>query len=132
MIAAAMLTGGLIGTGSAADLPARPVLKAAPVPVWSWTGFYIGIHAGFGGNKYEYPFDAPIVPTSGSLSVTSSGGFGGGQIGYNWQTSNWVFGIEADIAWASIEGQITASATGVAASAGTKLEWFGTVRGRLG
>jgi outer membrane immunogenic protein len=130
ILAAAMLTGGFVGAASAADLPAQPVMKAAVVPVWSWTGFYVGVHAGFGGNKYEYPFT--VVGTSGTLDLTSSGGFGGGQIGYNWQTSNWVFGIEADIAWASIEGQVNASVAGLSASAGTKLEWFGTVRGRLG
>jgi outer membrane immunogenic protein len=73
------------------------------------------------------------------------GGFFGGQVGYNWQFApQWVAGIEADIQGAGINGSATAAALNpvagdgndpnapVNANAKTKLDWFGTVRGRLG
>jgi len=101
--------------------------------MWNWTGFYIGAHAGYGGDKYEYPLSA-LGLVAGDLSLTSSGGFAGGQIGYNWQAmgSPWVFGIEADIAWAAIKGELTANIGPITFNAGSELEWFGTLRGRIG
>ena len=79
---------------SAADLPTRTYTKAPVlVQVYNWTGFYIGVNAGIGGDKTDYNFGGVA-----SGNVTSFGGFGGGQIGYNYQfAGNWVAGIEADI-----------------------------------
>lgn len=70
------------GPASAADVPVRgPVYKAAPAPVFDWTGFYIGAHVGYGRESGQ----------------DASGVIGGVQVGYNWQLSrNWVFGIEGD------------------------------------
>jgi outer membrane immunogenic protein len=116
---------------SAADLPMRPAYKAPFVaPAWSWTGFYVGVHAGYGGDQFSYPFNVVGVP--GEAQLNSSGGLAGGQIGYNWQTGNFVLGAEADAAWSDITGRVSANAAGLALSAGSKLEWFGTVRGRAG
>ena len=69
----------------------------------------------------------------------------GGQLGYNWQTANWVFGIETDAQWTGQKGSTTvlcpvagcfptavAAGTGVGAALSDKLEWFGTFRGRGG
>ena len=70
-----------------------------------------------------------------------------GQLGYNWQTANWVFGIETDAQWTGQVGRttvlcpvagcfpaLTAVPAGVrtAAALNDKLEWFGTFRGRGG
>jgi outer membrane immunogenic protein len=97
------------GPGGYKDGPAY-----AAVDIWS--GFYGGVNVGYGS-----------VANNGDLSP--SGGFGGGQIGYNWQGvlglgSQWVLGVEADIQGSGIED----SAFGVNSS----LNWFGTVRGRIG
>ena len=76
---------------SAADLPRSMPYKApAYVTAYNWTGFYIGAHAGYGWGA--------------SNGFDLSGGFVGGQIGYNWQAagSPWVFGVEADSAWADL------------------------------
>ncbi|MGC1315355.1 MAG: hypothetical protein WA730_07645 [Pseudolabrys sp.] len=61
------------------------------------------------------------------------------QAGYNWQINNWVLGIEADFQGAAIKGSVAAPIFLVAIpilsaieNAIEKLEWFGTVRGRLG
>ena len=109
----------------------------APAPAWSWTGFYVGINAGFGGDHTSYPFNAPTLGATSNAQLSSSGGLAGGQVGYNWQwTPNWVFGVEADIDWANIESKLAATAAvpgaAVSASAGTEVNWFGTVRGRVG
>jgi outer membrane immunogenic protein len=71
----------------AADLPPGPAVKAPPpAPAFNWTGFYIGAHVG-------YAFGA-------GDNDNLSGGFGGGQIGVNWQAPGSVFvlGVEADVA----------------------------------
>jgi outer membrane immunogenic protein len=69
----------------------------------------------------------------GGRDIKPSGGFGGGQIGYNWQgiwSPRLVLGIEADIQWAGIDDAIaSATASNLVQS---KMDWFGTVRGRLG
>ena len=112
--------------------------EAPPPPPVHWTGLYVGANGGVGGNKTDYPFSINLgTPFWGSASLTSSGGFGGGQIGYNYQfSSDWVAGIEADIDASDIDGKLSASAStpggSGSISAGTKLDWFGTVRGRIG
>ena len=115
----------LTGAASAADLAARPYTKApvAMASVYNWTGFYLGL---VGGGAWE---------NSGSPRM--QGGFVGGTAGYNWQTGNIVFGLEADGAWADV----SASATGatvvpgfgvVTTTATSKTDAMGTVRGRIG
>jgi len=116
---------------AAADLPMRPVYKAPyATPAWSWTGFYVGVHAGYGGDRFQYPFALLGVP--GDAHLTSSGGLAGGQLGYNWQTGNFVLGIETDASWSDIRGRVAASTAGLTLNAGSTLQWFGTVRGRVG
>lgn len=119
-------------TAHAADL-SMPMYKApAPLPpASSWTGFYIGANGGFGGNKFDYP--ATVGGLSGTSSLTSSGFLGGGQVGYNWQLSPlWVVGLETDFDGSNIASNASASTAFGGASAGTTIDWFGTVRGRVG
>jgi outer membrane immunogenic protein len=111
-----------------------PVPYAAPV--FTWTGFYIGVNGGYAGDKYRYNLNG--VPGFGaSASITSSGFVGGGQIGYNYQFAGpFVLGLEADIQASGLKGELAIAAAGggggIAASAGSKTDYFGTVRGRLG
>jgi len=97
---------------SAADAPIKgPYYKAAPA--FSWTGFYIGGHVGYGWG------DADV--TGAGVTFDIDGVFGGAQLGYNWQMSpNWVFGIETDLSASDI------------GAAGFTVDWFGTTRLRLG
>jgi outer membrane immunogenic protein len=126
----------------AADLPARvPVKAPAPVVVApSWTGFYIGINVGGVWNRAEFtdwgrglqPFAFPIGTTFWSPS--HAGFTGGGQAGYNFQSGNFVFGIEADFNFVSNKASATLPAGFFVptVTATSKLDWMGTVRGRLG
>lgn len=126
----------------AADLPVRTPAPApvAYAPVFLWSGFYVGVNGGYGGDKFEYPFAGQIGQTtfSGKPSVTSSGALFGAQVGYNWQfASRWVVGIEADYQWSNIEGQVSINGAvpGFGAAnivAGSEVTSFGTVRARFG
>lgn len=116
--------------------------SAAPA-AYNWSGFYVGVNAGIGGGTAKHPFS--IVDTAGttlldgSLNVNGSGFVGGAQVGYNVDSGSVVWGIEGDIQYANINNRISASfadpadpTTAIDLSAGTNLEWFGTVRARVG
>ncbi len=84
--------------------------KDAPVyvPANTWTGFYLGVNGGYGWSAGNLSVtgvdadgeDAPNV--HGNAKIDGNGGFGGAQIGYNWQQGHMVLGVEADIQGASI------------------------------
>lgn len=118
-----LMTTGLIALGmapaTAADLAARPYTKApaAAIAINNWTGFYIGAMGGY-------------AQENASGLGTLSGGFAGGTLGYNWQTGNWVFGLEADAAWADVGA--TVGAFGGLVSVSDTIRSMGTVRGRVG
>jgi outer membrane immunogenic protein len=123
----------LSGAALAADLPSRmPPPMLPPPPIWSWSGFYVGINGGYGGDRFNYAVPGGLLATT---SLTSSGFLGGGQIGYNWQfpASQFVIGVETDFQGSSIRADTSSFVPGFGAfGTGTKLDWFGTARGRLG
>jgi outer membrane immunogenic protein len=116
-----------VSAAQAADLPVRgPVYKAAPfVQAPTWTGAYVGVHAGYAWGTAT----SSVGGSSGSTDI--DGGFGGGQIGYNWQQpgSNWVLGVEADVSGGDIGFDETVPGIG---GSSTSINLMGTVRGRLG
>src|ERR1700724_3219789 len=105
--AASLLAMGAVAPASAADLAARPYTKAPPTvaPIYDWSGFYIGINGGGGSAHtcWDLLF-AGVIPEG---CHNSTGGTVGGQIGYRWQTANWVFGIEGQGNWADFSGNNT-------------------------
>ena len=155
---------------SAADLPRKAPAYAPPppAPVYSWTGWYVGLNAGGGWGNND-PIDnsvtsafcntaagfvgcvAPLNSFSNAVAAAVPGQFntrpqgfiGGGQIGYNFQSGPVVWGVETDFQGANIKGSdsqaVTAVPVGfpafpitVAGTGSQKLDWFGTLRGRLG
>ena len=114
----------LTGSAAAADLarPAPHQYFKAPVapPIFSWTGGYIGINGGgaFGRSAFD---------TTGGFNT--SGGLVGGTLGYNYQISQAVFGVEGDIDYANISGTTN---NGCRLGCKTSDNWLATVRGRLG
>jgi outer membrane immunogenic protein len=143
----------------AADLPARVYTKAPVIvePVYNWTGFYVGGNIGYSWGRSSDT--STLTNGAGTVLFSSAdksnldGVVGGGQIGYNWQMQNWVWGLEADIQGTGERGSraytcaigICTPATFIAGiglfpvpgpavpvSLDQKLEWFGTVRGRVG
>jgi outer membrane immunogenic protein len=132
----------LTDLASAADLPVKALPRPVVAAPYNWTGFYIGVNAG-GSWGHQ---DNSLETTTGVIGFTNSdridGFIGGGQIGYNWQVNQWVFGLEADFQGSGQKGgggfSITPVGFFAAALPATtiayedKLNWFGTVRGRIG
>jgi outer membrane immunogenic protein len=127
----------------AADL--APITKASPAAaVYNWTGFYLGANAGYGwarnSDRITAVNDAAgLIANSSiatSLPIDADGFVGGGQIGYNWQISPlWVVGLESDIAWTDLNGNVSVPGpndTSRIMTGTQKLDWLGTVRGRVG
>ena len=168
-LAASMILVGLAAAQPAlsADLPRR----AAPAPyvpmvaAYNWTGFYIGGNLGYGWGDVSHDvtgigrtqvfspagallFDSGLVGGSGFSNKANIDGFvGGGQLGWNWQTSNWVWGIETDIQATgqkgdhsgtvlvpglAIPGAAPLPAQALFLAGQPQLNWFGTLRGRVG
>lgn len=128
ILAATGLALGLMQTASAADL-GRPIYKAPPpmvVAAYNWSGFYVGVHAGYGWG------DVNSSQLGGSSDI--DGWLAGGQIGWNWQAagSPWVFGVEVDSSWSNIEADATATAGGIVATAFNEIDYMGTARLRFG
>lgn len=116
----------------AADLP-RPSYKA-PVyvaPIFSWTGFYLGINGGYGWGHSDWN-NGPM----GNVSLNAKGAMVGGTFGYNWQTGTWVFGLEGDVDGSWINGSSQGGGAGTSCSGPngctTKNSWLATGRGRIG
>ena len=134
------------GTAFAADLPSRrapPVYVPPPIPIFSWTGFYIGgdVGAAFGDNTLTASVAGRNVigPTNGGQH---NGVIGGGHIGYNLSTQSFpllsgfggsggVIGIEADITGSDYRGSL---GVGILDNplVHTTSNVQGSVRGRLG
>jgi outer membrane immunogenic protein len=119
-----LLSFAVSGAAVAADMR-MPVKAPPPIvsPATNWSGFYIGA---MGGYASESSSDDVIVGVAADPRM--KGGFGGGTIGYNWQTGQFVFGLEADAAFAGID----ASATAFGITAESEIRSLGTVRGRIG
>jgi outer membrane immunogenic protein len=118
---------GSIGAADAADLsrpPPPPLYKAAPyVPVYNWTGLYAGINGGYGWGTSNWS----ALPSN----LKPNGGLVGGQIGYNWQFGQFVYGLEGDADWADFRGNSGIAGCGLGVCQ-TKSDYLATVRGRLG
>jgi outer membrane immunogenic protein len=132
------------GAARATDLPSTtqaPVFQPPP-PEYSWTGFYLGIHAGGGVDHFGFPFDVHIPGGGfgkGTNGITATGPIGGLQVGFNYELPFFhiIAGVEIDNSASGIRGQTTVNGTllsGVPATAtfGSKFEDFGTARIRLG
>jgi len=134
------------GFAFAADMAVKAMPPVpAPVP-YTWTGFYGGLNVGWSWGQAKDGFDLTSVlggppGTVFTDSTHPNGAIGGIQIGYNWQaTPNWILGFETDIQAsgesASNSFQQTLTFNGGTTTASIfhneALEWFGTVRGRVG
>jgi outer membrane immunogenic protein len=139
----------------AADLPAAPVYTKAPAivaPVYNWTGFYIGVNAGGEWGRsdvatfvdpnigtYVGTANSAIMSAAGTGRAKNTSFTGGGQIGYNYQSGMWLWGLEADLEYigkAKLDqvGALTAGFTGGSAFESWRIgdNWLATFRPRVG
>jgi outer membrane immunogenic protein len=131
-------------------------LSSTSAHAQNWTGFYLGANTGVGwGNasSVNQPADpasrlffqsafSDFAPGSFDTSFDQNGWVGGFQAGYNWQAGAFVWGVEADIQKSAISGSgsqpaflspsVFGSAFPFTVNVQSELQWFGTVRGRVG
>jgi outer membrane immunogenic protein len=142
LIAAAAFTAALgAGAASAADLAARPYTKAPAFvdSIYNWGGFYIGGHIG-GATTNEEWVNSANTTAFGDLSPgqgfrqRGTGVFGGGQMGYNWQASNYVFGLEGTISGLDNKGTVLNNVFGFGLDDrfSWRTDWMATITGRAG
>jgi outer membrane immunogenic protein len=121
-----------IGAASAADLAVKAMPYATPAPVFTWTGCYVGVHAGAG-----VLHDQGYQPQQLLLDRHGVGGLAGGQIGCNYQTGMLVLGVEGEGYWSGMTVNVDQFGFGtlsntVVASASIKNRWDYDVAGRFG
>jgi outer membrane immunogenic protein len=145
----AVITGAVLmigGSATAADLGPRPVYKAppavAPMPIFSWTGPYVGLFAGYGWGKADAT--EPINAATGFFynfgsspySFDADGFFGGGTLGYNWQSGAFVLGVEGELGYLGLKGsRIDPNGIAIGTPDTTttfKSDLYGAVTGRFG
>jgi outer membrane immunogenic protein len=122
---------GMAGTASAADMAVKAP-PPAPLPViYNWSGFYIGANGGWGESRncWDFVFLAGPVFTDGCRD--RSGGVVGGQIGYRWQTNQFVFGVEAQGDWADLSNT-RVSLFNPTLSTTAKTDGIGLITGQVG
>lgn len=143
---------------NAADLPAKMYTKAPIADPWNWTGTYLGANLGYSWGRSATDTTFSNSTTGAVLRTSSStldldGIIGGLQLGYNKQNGVWVWGLETDFQLSGQKGNADAQfacPVGVCLAGQTfttggtvanpvtvttfnqKLDWFGTLRGRLG
>jgi outer membrane immunogenic protein len=137
-LAAGLLSiAGFAGAASGADLAARTTAKAPALvaPVYDWSGFYIGLNGG-GASSHEC---LTITSIAGNAVFPNSegchnatGGLAGGQVGYRWQTGNWVFGVEAQGDWANLTGSNASLTAIVPYTNQAKVDAIGLFTGQVG
>ena len=129
----------------AADLPSRTMTMPSPaVPLFTWTGFHLGVNAGYTTRRDRLDGTIPdlnaVLPGAGQLALQKSGGgfTGGGQLGYDYQfgaNRGIVLGVEADLAYTDLD-QTSAlpvpPGLPLQATYKSRLDELGTIRGRLG
>lgn len=103
-----------------------------------WTGFYAGVHAGFGNANISGVYDSPdadpgdvfVDDGEGSFDLEPKDFLLGAQLGYNHQIDNFVLGVEADLAWADWSDSLKYGSDDDELSA--EMNWLGTIRARAG
>jgi outer membrane immunogenic protein len=144
----------LTTSAMAADLPVKAPPIIPPV-VYDWTGFYIGANLGYSWGRSSdvstlsnFPLGAVFFTNTNRARM--DGVVGGAQAGYNWQVQNWVLGVEQDLDGtgekarraficpigvctpATLVGALVVPGPAVPFSMTQRLDWFSTIRGRVG
>jgi outer membrane immunogenic protein len=122
------------GAAGAADLAVKaPIYKAPPVILSDWSGFYLGVHGGYGFG--DTSFDSPFT----NFSAKPKGGLVGGHAGYNWQYGSIVTGLEVDYSAADLKssGDVYSRVwdrgeDSVTYSRNVKVDQLASARARLG
>ena len=134
-IAAVVLLSGIEGLLAgperidAKDYKATPE-PAPPPPPCNWTGFYVGVHGGYGwGDSSALQLDENDPP----YKFNEDGFLGGGQLGFNYQLGSFfVFGLEGEFSGSTIDDNAN-FVQGIQVTVATlENDWTGALAGRVG
>jgi outer membrane immunogenic protein len=125
----------LVASASAADL--RPVYKAPPVPVFTWTGVYIGAHVGYGWGDSSASPTGIVGLLVNPFDVSHDGFLAGGTLGVNYQSGNIVLGVEGEWSWTNIDGSNNSTILfglipGATLNGTYSNNWIANISGRIG
>jgi outer membrane immunogenic protein len=106
-----------------------------PEAPFGWTGLYIGVNGGYSwGRITNHLKMSSTVGARSAANVAADidGVLGGGQVGYTWKSQRWIYGLEADFQGSDEDGAISGCSQFRCTTIGYGLDWFGTLRARLG
>jgi outer membrane immunogenic protein len=107
-----------------------PAAAQAP-PVFNWTGFYVGAHAGYGwGGTDLAPTEGPFAHPG--LSASRDSFVLGGQFGYNFQSGSFVFGPQARFSFFTGDGSVQSQLFFSTVDYGVETDWVGSLQGKAG
>jgi len=126
----------------AADMPVKALPYVAPAAaLGNWSGLYAGLNAGYSVADDRSTYASFVNPVIGfdnleSYKISPAGFLGGAQLGYNWQTGIWVWGLETDFQGTGQRDSVCVLTCDIPgafnSTVSQRLPWFGTVRGRMG
>jgi outer membrane immunogenic protein len=130
----------LLATVSSGAFAADAIVAAPEAPIvydtaFTWSGVYVGLHAGHAWGDVSYAADPhPVTDPDPAETFDVSGWLAGAQVGFNRQVGNFVFGIEGDISWANIEGEGSDVDPRPESESipSFEVDWLSTIRGRAG
>src|ERR1700682_5057391 len=121
-------------SGMAAVLALSTTASAPALVIFSWSGCYVGVEGGGNwGRSEQIARSGAFVnsPITGKFDL--SGGIAGGTVGCNFQTSNFVFGIENDFSWTNKRVSVfDLPPFNVTTTSSTREKWIDTLRPRFG
>ncbi len=131
------------GSAYAADMAIKaPAPPPAPIPYTNWQGFYVGGLVGVGRSNMQ-------VNTYGNGTITKTdsvcGSYGtpqcaddstkaiaGVEVGYDWQSRNFVYGVAADWTWTGLKRNRSFASGASVWTHNSKIDWLASFRGRMG
>ena len=134
-LAASVLIAAVAGATGAALSDGAPSYDYAPAHAQvsnPWNGLYVGLHGGYAWQDVDGIFNSAGAPTALS-SIDLNGAIVGGQLGYNWQSGQFLLGIEGDASTLANGGDaVVGAALPGAATLGADMNYLASIRGRLG
>ena len=132
---AVFMTSVMLPTAQAAELGVPRLRAPVAASVFSWTGLYVGGHAGYGWANSDWTFDNAnfFNPNVGDqIQIQPNGGLGGVQVGFNYQFNSLVVGVEGTWSRANLRRDVVSPFFPTADTESTEVSQIYTVAARFG
>jgi len=136
-VVALLATSALSVSAFAADMPVKAPVYKAPPPPFNWTGWYLGVNAGYVWGSAKTTDVTGYNLAGSDISYHPNGFQGGGQVGYNYQIGQVVLGIEGEVGYLGLKKSeqyppFVGVRTAADSVAHTSDGAYGVIAGRLG